>query len=63
MKPAGQGTPVWVAQPAEEVGSGAQRVLNPGLLKKFPRPDYARRPARAPHLLVVEFRKGGVVKQ
>jgi amidohydrolase len=36
-----QGTLVFVAQPAEEVGIGAQAMLDDGLFERFPRPDYA----------------------
>jgi hippurate hydrolase len=36
-----QGTLVFIGQPAEEVGAGARMMLNDGLFKKFPRPDYA----------------------
>jgi hippurate hydrolase len=35
------GTVVFVFQPAEETGSGAEAMLADGLLKRFPRPDYA----------------------
>jgi hippurate hydrolase len=35
------GTVVFLFQPAEETGSGAERMLNDGLLKRFPRPDFA----------------------
>jgi hippurate hydrolase len=30
-----------VAQPAEEVGEGARRMIGDGLFERFPRPDYA----------------------
>ena len=40
MKKHWQGTLVFIAQPAEEVGSGARRMLADGLFKRFPRPDY-----------------------
>lgn len=36
-----KGTLVAVAQPAEEVGEGAKAMIDAGLFKKFPRPDYA----------------------
>ncbi len=36
-----QGTLVFIGQPAEEKGGGAVAMLNAGLYKKFPRPDYA----------------------
>ncbi len=35
------GTLVFIAQPAEEKGSGARAMLNDGLLTRFPRPNYA----------------------
>ncbi len=34
-----QGTLVMIAQPAEEVGGGARRMIEDGLFKRFPRPD------------------------
>ncbi len=34
------GTLVFIGQPAEEVGGGARRMLQDGLFKRFPRPDY-----------------------
>jgi hippurate hydrolase len=36
-----QGTVMFVGQPAEEVGNGAQAMLKDGLFTKFPRPKYA----------------------
>jgi hippurate hydrolase len=36
-----KGTLVFVAQPAEEIGAGARMMIQDGLLKRFPRPDYA----------------------
>jgi hippurate hydrolase len=36
-----RGTLVLVGQPAEEVGVGAKAMMADGLLKRFPRPDYA----------------------
>ncbi len=36
-----RGTIVFVAQPAEERGTGAARMLAAGLYKRFPRPDHA----------------------
>jgi hippurate hydrolase len=36
-----QGTLVFIAQPAEEIGAGARMMLAAGLYKEFPRPDYA----------------------
>jgi amidohydrolase len=35
-----QGTLVFIAQPAEEIGAGARLMLEDGLFKKFPKPDY-----------------------
>jgi amidohydrolase len=40
MKDKWQGTLVFVAQPAEEVGAGARLMLQDGLFKRFPKPDY-----------------------
>jgi amidohydrolase len=34
------GTLVFIAQPAEEIGSGARMMLADGLYKRFPKPDY-----------------------
>ncbi|HLO66321.1 MAG TPA: amidohydrolase [Holophaga sp.] len=36
-----RGTLLMVAQPAEEIGEGAQAMLKDGLLTRFPRPDFA----------------------
>jgi len=36
-----KGTLMMVAQPAEEIGGGAQAMLDDGLFTRFPRPDYA----------------------
>ena len=36
-----RGTVMFVGQPAEEVGNGAQAMLKDGLFTKFPRPKYA----------------------
>jgi hippurate hydrolase len=36
-----KGTLVFIGQPAEEVGAGARAMLEDGLFKKFPKPDYA----------------------
>jgi amidohydrolase len=36
-----RGTLVMVGQPAEERGSGAKRMLDDGLYKRFPKPDFA----------------------
>jgi amidohydrolase len=41
MKERWKGTLVFIGQPAEEVGAGARLMLEAGLFKKFPRPDYA----------------------
>ncbi len=35
------GTLMFIAQPAEEIGTGARQMLADGLFKRFPRPDYA----------------------
>jgi hippurate hydrolase len=40
MRDRWQGTLVFIAQPAEEIGAGADMMLDAGLFKKFPRPDY-----------------------
>jgi hippurate hydrolase len=36
-----RGTLVFVGQPAEEIVSGAQAMVDDGLLKRFPKPDFA----------------------
>lgn len=36
-----QGTLMLIGQPAEELGEGAKRMLDDGLFKRFPKPDYA----------------------
>ena len=41
LKSKWKGTLVFIAQPAEEVGRGAQAMVDDGLLKRFPRPDFA----------------------
>jgi hippurate hydrolase len=41
LKERWKGTLVFIGQPAEEVGAGARMMLEAGLFKKFPRPDYA----------------------
>ncbi|MCS6952606.1 MAG: amidohydrolase [Bryobacterales bacterium] len=41
LKDRWRGTVLLVAQPAEELGSGAAAMLNDGLFTRFPRPDYA----------------------
>jgi hippurate hydrolase len=46
------GTLVFIGQPAEEVGGGARRMLQAGLFKRFPKPDYCLAlhcDAREPH--------------
>ena len=40
LKDRWQGTLVFIAQPAEEIGAGARMMLADGLFKRFPRPDY-----------------------
>jgi hippurate hydrolase len=40
MKDQWQGTLVFIGQPAEEVGKGARMMLEDGLFKRFPKPDY-----------------------
>jgi hippurate hydrolase len=40
LKDRWQGTLVFIAQPAEEIGTGARLMLADGLYKRFPRPDY-----------------------
>jgi amidohydrolase len=40
MKDRWKGTLVFIGQPAEEIGAGARMMLEAGLFKKFPRPDY-----------------------
>jgi amidohydrolase len=36
-----KGTLILVAQPAEEIGAGAKRMIQDGLFTRFPKPDYA----------------------
>jgi hippurate hydrolase len=36
-----QGTLMLIGQPAEEIGTGARAMLDDGLFKRFPQPDYA----------------------
>ncbi len=36
-----KGTLMLIGQPAEELGEGAKRMLDGGLFKRFPKPDYA----------------------
>lgn len=40
MKDRWKGTLIFIGQPAEEIGAGARMMLEAGLFKKFPRPDY-----------------------
>lgn len=40
MKEKWSGTLVFIAQPAEEVGAGARKMIEDGLLTKFPKPDF-----------------------
>ncbi len=40
MKDKWQGTLVFIGQPAEEIGAGARLMLEDGLFKRFPKPDY-----------------------
>jgi hippurate hydrolase len=40
LKDRWHGTLVFIGQPAEEIGAGARLMLEDGLFKKFPRPDY-----------------------
>jgi hippurate hydrolase len=41
LKDRWRGTLVLIGQPAEEVGKGAKAMLDGGLFKRFPRPNYA----------------------
>ncbi|MFO0808078.1 MAG: amidohydrolase [Gemmataceae bacterium] len=41
LKDRWSGTLMFVGQPAEETGSGARTMLEDGLFKRFPKPDYA----------------------
>jgi hippurate hydrolase len=41
LKSQWKGTLVFIGQPAEEVVSGAKAMLDDGLFKRFPKPDYA----------------------
>ena len=40
LKDRWQGTLVFIAQPAEEIGTGARKMLADGLYERFPKPDY-----------------------
>jgi hippurate hydrolase len=41
MKDQWSGTLVFIAQPAEEIGTGARAMLSDGLFERFPKPDFA----------------------
>jgi len=41
MKDRWRGTLVFIGQPAEEVGAGARMMIEAGLFRRFPKPDYA----------------------
>ena len=41
LKDRWKGTLLFIAQPAEELGTGAKAMIDDGLLKRFPRPDFA----------------------
>lgn len=41
MRDAWSGTILFVAQPAEEIGTGARMMLEDGLYRRFPKPDFA----------------------
>jgi hippurate hydrolase len=41
LKDKWSGTLMMIAQPAEEVGAGAKAMLEDGLFKRFPKPDFA----------------------
>ena len=45
-----RGTLVLIAQPAEELGGGASRMIRDGLLTRFPRPDFAIALHDNPHI-------------
>jgi hippurate hydrolase len=40
LKARWKGTLIFIAQPAEEIGTGARLMLEAGLYKKFPKPDH-----------------------
>ena len=44
-----EGTLMFIAQPAEEIGAGAKAMLADGLFTRFPKPDYALCAARRPN--------------
>lgn len=41
LKDKWSGTLLFIGQPAEEIGAGARLMIEDGLFKRFPRPDYA----------------------
>jgi len=41
MKDSWSGTLMFIGQPAEEIGTGARKMLEDGLFKRFPKPDFA----------------------
>src|SRR5438552_6333031 len=41
LKDRWSGTLMFIGQPAEEIGSGARMMLDDGLFRRFPKPDYA----------------------
>jgi len=56
LKDRWQGTLVFIAQPAEEIGAGAKAMLEAGLYERFPKPDYCLAlhcDSRSPHGQVV----------
>ena len=60
MKDNWKGTLVFIGQPAEEIGAGAKKMLDDGLLKRFPKPDVCLAlhcDARYPHG-TVNYRSG-----
>ncbi|HEY2909313.1 MAG TPA: amidohydrolase [Gemmataceae bacterium] len=60
MKDRWSGTLVFIAQPAEEIGAGARMMLEDGLYKRFPKPDFALALHSDPHQPagVVSFTEG-----
>ena len=50
LKKEWKGTLVFIGQPAEEIGAGARMMLEDGLFKRFPRPDYCLGLHCMPHL-------------
>jgi hippurate hydrolase len=41
MKDTWRGTLMFIGQPAEEIGAGARMMLDDGLFRRFPKPDFA----------------------